>query len=120
MKTNHLWHLFLNAATQYPNDLALIAGGEQFTYQELLNNVFHYAAYLHQLGVKPGDRIGILLPRNHQLMTALLGVLACGACYVPLEYRYPKSRNQAILSDSACRFLITDSKDLYQDVLCIE
>lgn len=116
MKINHLWHLFLNTATQFPNEVALIAGKDQLTYQQLLQEVFNYADYLHNEGVKTGERVGVLLSRDKRLIVTLLSILANGASYVPLEKRFPVSRNQAILKDSNCSFLVTDSHVVYENV----
>lgn len=107
MQNNHLWQLFAVNAAMTPHELAIVANDRQMTYQTLQQEVFYYMDALHQQGVKSGDRVAILLPRDSRLIVALLAVLATGACYIPLDSRNPKQRNQIILDDSQCQYLIT-------------
>ncbi|MFI5735097.1 amino acid adenylation domain-containing protein [Kribbella sp. NPDC051587] len=45
-----------------------------------------------KIGSGPGDLVGVVLPRNQDLMVALLGVLKSGAAYVPVDPDYPAAR----------------------------
>ncbi|MBC3840442.1 AMP-binding protein [Streptacidiphilus sp. 4-A2] len=51
----------------------------------------------------------MLLPRNHDLLTALLAVLKCGAAYVPLDPGHLARRIDLILDDTRPACLITDT-----------
>src|ERR1700722_14504843 len=100
MHNNNLWKLFVKAAQSFPNNIALSASDRDLTYSQLLNEVLYYSQYLQRLGIKSKDRVTVLLPRDSRLIVALLAVLANGACYIPLDSRYPESRIKDILQDS--------------------
>lgn len=53
--------------------------------EELLREAGGFQARLAQRGVRPGDRVGIDVARGPSLLAAHLGVLALGACAVPLN-----------------------------------
>ncbi len=57
--------------------------------------------------VAPGDRVAVALPRDGELVAALLGVLASGAAYVPLDPLYPADRIAFMLGDSGARCVLT-------------
>ena len=60
----------------------------------------HEAVELRAHGATKGTYVGVLMDRGPELVAALLGVLACGAAYVPLDAVYPTSRLEAMLEDS--------------------
>ena len=108
MNAEHLWALIQSSIAKQPHSLALCAEDLRLTYAELEQAVSSYKNYLIAQGVRPGDRVGLLLPRNSRLIIAILGTLSAGAVYVPLYHRYPEARNQGILEDSQCRYLISE------------
>lgn len=56
-----------------------------YTYGDVLNMIAAVALCLIKtFKVKPGDRVAILLPRDVNLYLVVLGVLKCGAAYVPV------------------------------------
>ena len=55
---------------------------------------------LLRAGLKPGDRVALLLDRTAQLPATLLGVLSCEAPYVPLDPQYPITKVLDILRDA--------------------
>ena len=67
------------------------------------------AAAVRQLGVSPGDRVAILLPRGARLLPAILGIWSAGASYVPLDSIYPDQRLAGMLSDSGAVAIVVDS-----------
>lgn len=63
---------------------AVESEGLELTYTELLRSVAGIAAYLHELGIKRGERIA-LMARGHALtLASYLGVVASGAILVPV------------------------------------
>lgn len=101
-----IWQLIQHTISQFNDCLAVSATDRTLTYGELGVAVSQYANYLTASGVAPGDRVAILLPRNSDMIVAILGLQAIGACYVPLSDRSPIARNQKIMDDSQCKFLI--------------
>lgn len=68
------------------------------------------ARLLRDEGVRPGDRVGILLPKSVGGLVAVFGVLKAGGVYVPLDPKSPASRAAYILRDCGIQVLITTSK----------
>jgi non-ribosomal peptide synthetase-like protein len=57
-------------------------------------------------GVKPGDRVGVLVDRGVETYVALLGLLKAGAAYVPLDANHPSERIRYILSDAGAGLVV--------------
>lgn len=108
MQVEDLWSALEHEMAQQPQALALWANDASFTYQELIEAVWRYRAYLVSQGVNPGDRVAVLLSRESSLVVSILAIFSLKAVYVPLNSRNPMMRNQEILLDSQCLFLISE------------
>ena len=95
--------------TKTPNQIALIAGEDSFTYQTLDQQANQLANYLQQQGIKAEDRIGISLERNFFLPLAILAVLKLGGTYIPLDPSYPQQRLGFMVRDSQAKVVLTQS-----------
>ena len=78
-----------------------------FSYKDIEEQTNQMAHYLVEVGVVPGDFIGVALPRSIELVVALIAIMKCGAAYVPLDPSYPKQRLEFMIEDSEAKFLIT-------------
>ncbi|MBR5169909.1 MAG: amino acid adenylation domain-containing protein [Muribaculaceae bacterium] len=94
------------AQTQ-PDQEALVAVDNRFTYKEMDEVTSRIAAALRKRGVVERDRVALLLPRTSRLVLALFGVLKSGAAYIPCDPEYPADRVKLILEDSEARYIIT-------------
>ena len=90
-------------------DKVLYASREgSVTYGETREAMLRIAAWLGtQHGVKAGERVAICLPVAIASVQIILGILAAGASYLPLEFNGPAGRLQGILDDSDVRLLLT-------------
>ncbi|MFN3987989.1 MAG: amino acid adenylation domain-containing protein [Rhodocyclaceae bacterium] len=59
-------------------------------------------------GLRPGDIVAVLLPRDARWPAALLGVLASHATVMPLDPAHPASRIEELLHDAEPALLIAD------------
>ena len=76
-------HKFLEAATEWvPKRTATIFFGAKLTYQRLDRRVNQFAHALHGLGVRPGDRVMVVLPNMPQLIIAYYATLKIGGVVV--------------------------------------
>ncbi|MDW5322286.1 amino acid adenylation domain-containing protein [Plantactinospora sp. KLBMP9567] len=66
------------------------------------------AAHLQSLGVRSGDRVGVLVGRRAELPAVLLAVARTGAAWVPLDPAHPVDRLRYVLDDCGARALVTD------------
>ncbi|MBO4813865.1 MAG: amino acid adenylation domain-containing protein, partial [Muribaculaceae bacterium] len=97
-------------AAQHPDRLALVASDATFTYAEFNSAANRIANALIQRGVKPRDRVAMLLPRTSRVMLSMYGILKTGAAFIPCDPHYPADRIQLILDDSDARYIITDAE----------
>ncbi|WP_310723541.1 amino acid adenylation domain-containing protein [Streptomyces sp. N2A] len=82
--------------------------GRSLTGAQLAERSAAVAGALRAAGLRPGDRVGLLVPRSPDLVVVLLGVLAAGLAYVPLGTTDPQGRLEGMLADAQCAALITD------------
>lgn len=88
---------------------ALRDGARTLSYRELDDLTDRIAARLAAEGVRPGDRVGILLPRSAETQISILAVLKAGAAYVPLDPSYPAERLRFLVRDAEIRVLVGDA-----------
>lgn len=96
-------------ALSQPSVIALQYEERQMNYGEFVRRIGGLASGLHERGIGPGDRVAIALPRSFEMVIAIFGVLASGACYVPLDPSHPCSRLLALLEDAQASLLLGDS-----------
>ena len=73
------------SAESFPQNVAMIFAGEKFTYRELLQKVDSLAKALGALGVKKGDRVGLLLPNSPPYIIGYYAILKVGGIVVSLN-----------------------------------
>jgi amino acid adenylation domain-containing protein len=100
--------LVFDQAERTPDAIA-IDDGSNTTYRELQEHAEHVAASLRAHGVGRGDFVGICVGRRAELLAVVLGVLATGAAYVPLDPAYPKERLRFMTTDCRARVVICDA-----------
>ncbi|HWL15344.1 MAG TPA: amino acid adenylation domain-containing protein [Opitutus sp.] len=105
-----LHRLFAEQVVRYPGRVAVTAGGKSLTYAQLDAAARRLAGQLVQAGVGVGDRVAIWLPRDGDMIVALLATLMAGGCYVPLDPEYPEERLRYILEDSGARVVISHTQ----------
>jgi natural product biosynthesis luciferase-like monooxygenase protein len=92
-----------------PDATALVFEAEELSYAELNARANRIAHRLIDLGVAPGDRVGLHLRRSADLIAAALGILKAGGAYVPLDPTYPADRIALYIEDSAASVIVTDT-----------
>ncbi|WP_143484398.1 non-ribosomal peptide synthetase, partial [Pseudoalteromonas piscicida] len=94
-------------AKHKPQQIAVAFEDSEINYGEFALRVERLASYLIGLGVQPGDRIALLLPRGIDAITAIYAVWQAGAAYVPIDVDYPQERVAYILADSEAKLVIS-------------
>ncbi|MBW8853152.1 MAG: amino acid adenylation domain-containing protein, partial [Bradyrhizobium sp.] len=102
-----LHELFEAQADLDPDALAVVTGGESFSYGELEARANRLARHLRRLGVGPEVAVGLTLLRSAEGLVALLAILKAGGVYVPLDAAHPRERRAWMLADAGARVLIT-------------
>ncbi|ELR72268.1 Long-chain-fatty-acid--CoA ligase [Fulvivirga imtechensis AK7] len=100
--------LFEDQVHRTPDNIAVWYKEDSLTYRELMEKSDRIAIYLQQeIGVQVGDRVGLLLERDADLMPSIFGILKSGAAYVPLSPSHPSARVNGIISDADLKALIS-------------
>ncbi|UEP37268.1 amino acid adenylation domain-containing protein [Burkholderia ambifaria] len=106
-----LHHDFFALAAREPAAVAVRCGDRAVTRGELAAQALAIAGGLRAAGIGHGDAVEISLPRGPAQVAAVFGVLAAGACYVPLDIAQPVARKalieraagvKAVIGDTAC------------------
>ncbi|MFC3730346.1 amino acid adenylation domain-containing protein, partial [Actinoplanes nipponensis] len=100
--------LVARQAAHTPDAVAVVAGATTLTYAALNAAANRLAHRLIRQGVRPEDRVAVLLERSAALVVASLAVLKAGGVYVPLDPDQPAARAEFILRDTAAVALVTD------------
>ncbi len=105
-----LHDLLRRAAAAHPGRVALVDGDRRLTYAELHDRASRMARLLARAGVRPGDRVGLYLPKSAEAITAIYATLMAGAAYVPLDPQAPPARLAGIVADCGTRCLISSER----------
>ena len=97
---------FDECTTRFRERVAYVSVGESLTYGELARKATAFAAYLQSIGVKPGDRVAIMLPNTFQYPVALFGVLKTGAIVVNVNPLYTVRELSHQLKDSGAQTIV--------------
>jgi acyl-CoA synthetase (AMP-forming)/AMP-acid ligase II len=92
--------LALKSAEAYPNKMAVKDKNRSFTYAEFIERAKSLAAYFHDLGLKKGDRLGILMSNRLEHIELDVAVALAGVIKVPLNYRLHPKELQYMVEDA--------------------
>ncbi len=87
-------------ARRCPGQIALIDGERRITYAELDAQAGLAASRLVAAGVKPGDIVGLWLPRGAPLLLMQAAIAKAGAAWLPVDEDTPVERLQVCLDDA--------------------
>ncbi len=88
----------------------------RISYGELEREVGRTMAYLRRLGVQPGDRVALQLPKCLPFIYLHLAVMRLGAISLPLNPAYPADELSYFLSDAGVSVYITD--EAHREQVC--
>ena len=115
---NLVKHLLEWQARRAPNKVAVVHRGRENTYASLNAQANQVSHWLHQNGVKSGDRVVLYGVNGDRLIAALFGVLKAGAAFVPVHPETPSSKLGFILQDCAPAAVVSDH-DLVSRFECL-
>ncbi|WKG11895.1 long-chain fatty acid--CoA ligase [Nocardia sp. PE-7] len=75
----------LHSALRHPNRPALRSDTTVLSYDELEECTARVAAFLHDRGIEPGDRVALMLPNVPEFVVLYYGILRAGAVVVPMN-----------------------------------
>ncbi len=111
MQTN-IGSLLTKRTLLNPSNEALfdVVQNQRYTYLELNNLTNRVANGLLAQGVKPGDRVALLLMNSTEFVTTFFAIAKIGAVVVPLNWRLVADELEFILKDSGSTVLVWGSE----------
>src|SRR4030066_701623 len=97
---------FDEATDKWKDRTAIIFYGKKISYRELRDQVDRFATALHDLGVKKGDRVALLLLNSPQFIIAYFGALKAGATLTAISPVYVSPEIKYQIEDSGARMLV--------------
>lgn len=101
---------------QNPHADALIQGNRRLDYATFWRHVEGFACALQDAGLKPGDRVAIILPNRPEAAVAMYGTWLAGGVAVPLNVQAREREFGAWLKHCGARHVVHEAAN--QDVVC--
>jgi long-chain acyl-CoA synthetase len=100
-------HMLEGAMQRYAAQPAFCSFGKTLTYADVDRLSAAFCAYLqHQLGVKKGDRVAVMLPNFAAFPVAFLGIARAGAVQVNVNPLYTARELEHQLNDAGCQTIV--------------
>jgi len=97
---------------EFGNRVAAIDATGEESYAALGERSAHLATVLSRMGLSPGERCAIMVPRSRDTLALMLAILRLGAVYVPLDPAYPRAQLDFIVADCAPTLIVADGSVL--------
>src|SRR5713101_7657480 len=114
---------FLNVVDNLPNPRAQMVRRdgrwESISSQEFLRRVAGLSTALVELGVKPGDRIGLFSANRHEWHTADFAITGAGGVTVPVYFNESPERMTYILKHCGAKIVFAAGADQMHKLLAV-
>jgi non-ribosomal peptide synthetase-like protein len=105
-----LEHYFEQRCDEVPSDHpAVITESGTLTFRQLDEQANQTARFFRSLGLRAGDRVGVLFDKSPHGYVALLAIMKIGAAYVPLDPSFPADRIAYIIEDAGVETIVSVS-----------
>ena len=64
----------------------------------------------HRLGIEPGDRVGICMPKSADAVASMFGIMKAGAAYVPVDPSAPATRSAYIFQNCGVKAIVVEER----------
>ncbi|NJO96932.1 MAG: AMP-binding protein [Pleurocapsa sp. CRU_1_2] len=115
--------LFAAQVETRKNESAVISAQGNLTYQELYDKSNQVGHKLRSLGITSNQLVAVVMDQGWEQIVAVMGILAAGAAYVPIDPNLPPERREYLLKNSQVTLVLTQSwlkEKLAQSAVTIE
>ncbi|VEP17550.1 hypothetical protein H1P_6270012 [Hyella patelloides LEGE 07179] len=105
-----LHSLFFERVKHQPEQTAVIAGDISLSYQELSDRAIDLGKQLRDLGATPNQLVAVVMEKGWEQVVAVLGILASGAAYLPIDPSLPAERREYLLKQGEVKIVLTQGK----------
>ncbi|MCK7544046.1 amino acid adenylation domain-containing protein [Marinobacter bryozoorum] len=102
---------FVDIVDRFPDRPALWARNQTYTYRELSAIAEATRLRLCEQDVGIGEQVGVMTGDGVETYAAILGIMAAGAAYVPINGKNPLTRNLEIIDDAEVSALVFEEAD---------
>jgi acyl-CoA synthetase (AMP-forming)/AMP-acid ligase II len=102
-------------ARKFPSKLAVVSGEKRMSFSEYNERINRLASSLLRMGVKKGDRIGVLLHNCHQFLEIYFASAKIGSIFCPYNNHFKHKELVDIINYSEPKILFLDP-DFWQTV----
>jgi fengycin family lipopeptide synthetase E len=107
-----VFEIFTEAMRRNPAKIAITDATSQLTYKEVYEQATQIASAL-KTQTLANEPVGIALQNGVYFPVAMLGILAAGRPYVPLDIDLPKDRNERIIQHSGVKTIVANSTEVH-------
>ncbi|MEQ9672605.1 MAG: amino acid adenylation domain-containing protein [Coleofasciculus sp. G2-EDA-02] len=104
-----LHELFAAQVPARVHETAIISPQRTLTYQDLYEQSNQVGHKLRSLGATPNQLVAIVMEKGWEQIVAVMGILAAGAAYVPIDSNLPQERFSYLLENSEADIVLTQS-----------
>jgi long-chain acyl-CoA synthetase len=120
-KPDNLVEMFENSAKKYPNNLLIgekdATGVYQWvTYSQIAERVNNLRAGLASLGLKAGEKAGIIANNRKEWLVGEIATQGLGAAWVPMYEKELLATWKYIIKDAAVKILIVSKPEIYEKI----
>jgi syringomycin synthetase protein SyrB1 len=101
--------MFQDVVERFPDKVAVTTARGELTYRQLNERADALGHELTRTGVRPGQVVALLAPRDADLLVGMLGILKAGAAYLPIDPGSPADRIRWTVKDSESLVLVSTS-----------
>jgi long-chain acyl-CoA synthetase len=99
--------LLEQAASRFPQRAGCQYYDQKLTYPELLLGARRFATTLQRAGVRPGDRVGVLMPNAPETIIGMFGTWLAGGVVVSLSPLMVAEEVAALVRTTNCKAVLT-------------
>ena len=111
-RSTNLGYFFADSVARFPDRVAVIDlyGGTErlITYGQLDERADRVAGLIEKLGVKPGERVGMIVGNRVEFLEIFFGAMRAGAIPVAINTRLARDTLKFILEDAECRAVFVE------------
>ena len=115
--TKFVFHFLEDSAERFGNKPALYAAGIWHTYAELNDRANRLAHLFIGRGLKPGDRVALLIENSAEYVISYYGVQKAGGTAVPLNTENTAADIAFIAQDCGVKFLVAGYRHLARTLM---
>lgn len=110
LSTETLYSLFTKQVKETPDRTAVVSGTTRLAYRELYEKSNRVAHALMQGGLDRGGRVGVIMEKGWEQVAAVLGTLAAGGAYLPIDPDLPGERVDFLIKNGGIGQVLTQHR----------